>query len=218
MWTYIGPDGTGKIKTSSFKHDIYLMVFYVVVTQKVWVVVIDGITVGHPCCAVHNCHIPLANNQHRFCPLPTPTHGFICAIIRCNNKVTVDSRVCSDLMHKQVEKIHKEQGKSQFQLQEWLQHARVAHPNDFIGDEIGTGSIKEAEEGFKVDEHGIVLTAAATEAHRNTPVKRIQAQFVQKHTHNEQIIVAPCGMIIACETFYGAEGVGSVVVCKAYLW
>ncbi|KAF8219602.1 hypothetical protein L208DRAFT_1338990, partial [Tricholoma matsutake] len=32
--------------------------------QMVWVVVIDGVTVGHPCCARHNCKIPLANNRH----------------------------------------------------------------------------------------------------------------------------------------------------------
>jgi hypothetical protein len=30
--------------------------------------------------------------------------------------------------------------------------------------------------------------------------------------HNEQVIVAPCGMIIARETFYGAEGVASVIM------
>lgn len=30
--------------------------------KKVWVVVMDGVTLGHPCCAVHNCHNPLQNN------------------------------------------------------------------------------------------------------------------------------------------------------------
>ncbi|KAF8236744.1 hypothetical protein L208DRAFT_1250906, partial [Tricholoma matsutake] len=39
----------------------------------------------------------------------------------------------------------------------------------------------------------------------------IRAQLGRRRTHNEQIIVAPCGMIIAQETFYGAEGVGSVI-------
>jgi hypothetical protein len=45
--------------------------------------------------------------------------------------------------------------------------------------------------------------------------ERIRAQLGRRRTHNEQIIVAPCGIIIARETFYGAEGVGSVIVRKA---
>jgi SepF-like predicted cell division protein (DUF552 family) len=90
-----------------------------------------------------------------------------------------------------------------------------------MGDEIAMGSIRlEAdveEEGFEVDECGIVVMAAATEAH-NIQMKKIQAQFGWECTHNEQIIVTPCGMIIARETFYGAEGVGSIVVRRAYMW
>ncbi|KAF4574428.1 hypothetical protein EYR40_005848 [Pleurotus pulmonarius] len=39
---------------------------------------------------------------------------------------------------------------------------------------------------------------------------KIRAQFGRKRTHNEQIFVAPCGIIIARETFYNAEGIKSV--------
>jgi hypothetical protein len=42
--------------------------------------------------------------------------------------------------------------------------------------------------------------------------KKIRAQFGRKRSHNEQIIVCPCGIILARETFFGAEGVASVVV------
>ena len=34
---------------------------------KLSVVVIEGVTVGHPCCAVHNCKNPLSNNRHCYC-------------------------------------------------------------------------------------------------------------------------------------------------------
>jgi hypothetical protein len=33
-------------------------------THKVSVVIVDGVTVGHPCCSVCNCHILLLNNHH----------------------------------------------------------------------------------------------------------------------------------------------------------
>ena len=45
-----------------------------------------------------------------------------------------------------------------------------------------------------------------------TRPKKIRAQFGRKRTHNEQIMVAPCGMIIARATFFGAEAVSTVVV------
>lgn len=47
--------------------------------------------------------------------------------------------------------------------------------------------------------------------------EQVQAQFGRRQTHNEQIIVMPCGMIVAQETFYGAEGVGSVIISDAIL-
>lgn len=30
--------------------------------EKTSCVVVDGVTVGHPCCASHNCHLPLASH------------------------------------------------------------------------------------------------------------------------------------------------------------
>jgi hypothetical protein len=34
-------------------------------------------------------------------------------------------------------------------------------------------------------------------------------------THNEQILVCPCGVIILCATFYNAEAVSNILVCDA---
>ena len=48
------------------------------------------------------------------------------------------------------------------------------------------------------------------------PKKKIRAKFGRSRTHNEQILVAPCGMIIARETFYHAESITAVVVCVIY--
>ena len=48
--------------------------------------------------------------------------------------------------------------------------------------------------------------------------EHIHAQFGCKQTHKEQIIVTPCGMIITWETFFGTEGVGSVVVSVLVLY
>jgi hypothetical protein len=53
--------------------------------RKVWVVVTDGVTVGHPCCAIHNCFTALGNNRHQYCPEHAPLYDHKCAIIGCSN-------------------------------------------------------------------------------------------------------------------------------------
>jgi hypothetical protein len=63
--------------------------------------------------------------------------------------------------------------------------------------------------------NGLVLPAGSAAFTPSGPQARqhkLRAQFGRKRTHNEQIIVAPCGIILARETFYGAEAVSTVVV------
>ncbi|KAG2036145.1 hypothetical protein BDR03DRAFT_934617 [Suillus americanus] len=128
-------------------------------THKVSVIVVDGVTVGHPCCSVCNCHIPLSNNHHQFCPTHS-SNDSNCSIIGCDLPVISGHRTCLTPAHQHVEKTYQLHGQLRFQLQECLTRSRVAHPNDA--------------------------------------------------THNEQLMVAPCGMMIARQTFFGAEGVVTV--------
>jgi hypothetical protein len=42
--------------------------------------------------------------------------------------------------------------------------------------------------------------------------QKIKAQFGCRRTHNEQVIVQPCGIICSRATFFGAEAVSNVLV------
>jgi len=44
--------------------------------------------------------------------------------------------------------------------------------------------------------------------------KRLSARFGRKRTHNEQILVSPCGMILARDTFFGAEAIATCAVSR----
>ena len=101
--------------------------------KKVWVVLINGVTISHPCCAVHNCRIPLENNWHYYC-LKDAHHNTICSVVGCDSPIATGSRMCSDPSHQEVEWIHQER-RARFQLKECLQHAFVAHPNDALAEE-----------------------------------------------------------------------------------
>ena len=102
-----------------------------------------------------------------------------------------------------------------------MKRSRVAHPNDGIAEERNLFEVveDEDEELLEVDEQGNV-TATEGSALENstiptvtpTPKKSVRARFGRKRTHNEQILVAPCGMILARETFYGAEAIGTCAV------
>lgn len=73
--------------------------------KSVWVAVMDGVTLGHTCCAVHNCKIPLATSQDRYCP----THrglSIVCAIKDCSEHVLEGKRTCADPSHQEVERVY----------------------------------------------------------------------------------------------------------------
>lgn len=47
----------------------------------------------------------------------------------------------------------------------------------------------------------------------NQGKRRLRASFGVRRTHNEQLIMRPCGVILARATFYGSEAVSAVNVC-----
>ncbi|KAG2032178.1 hypothetical protein BDR03DRAFT_936104 [Suillus americanus] len=125
---------------------------------------IYGVTIGHPCCGIHNCHEPLTNNRDRFCSNHHLTHLHICAIV---NSVPTNSDT-SDVAIADLE------------------------------------ADDPLEEEFKVPIVGKETT-------KQTKLRKLCTKFGRNRTHNEQLIIVLCGMILARETFYGAEGVTSIV-------
>jgi len=140
------------------------------------------------------------------------TQNALCAIIGCQNPITDNSLVCALSEHQEVQRIHQERGQARFQLQQRLQRARVAHPNDALPNENSEEDVSDSDE-YEVDSR--TLNPVPT----TTPRKKLRAQFGRRRTHNEQIIVAPCGIILARETFYGAEGIGygTEYICGRHL-
>jgi hypothetical protein len=64
----------------------------------------------------------------------------------------------------------------------------------------------ESEEGL-VD---VIQDASATVSQPQH--KKIRAKFTHSRLHNEQLVVAPCGVILGRDTMFGAEGIASVTV------
>ena len=191
------------------------------IEKKVSVVVIDGVTLGHPCCGEPNCKVPLANNHDRFCPIHTHLNQ-ICAVVHCSLPTVIGRKTCAFSGHEAVENVHNERGQARFQLKERLRRAQLAHPRDAFPVEAAN-SISQlvdddnTEEEFDFNSRGqIIPVEEQLESTRKT-TRTLRAQFGRKRTHNEQIFVAPCGIIIARETFYHAEAIYSVIVRLQHL-
>jgi len=179
------------------------------------VVVIDGVTVGHPCCGVSNCKIPLENNHHRFCPAHYALNQS-CAVVGCTHPIIPGKKTCALPDHQAVENVHNDRGQARFQLKDRLRRAQLAHPRDALPVEVTNISElvedENMEENFDFDRKGLPILATTIPTNGPATTTKIRAQFGRKRTHNEQLFVAPCGMIIARETFYHAEAIYSVIV------
>ncbi|KAJ7836494.1 hypothetical protein B0H13DRAFT_1563125, partial [Mycena leptocephala] len=84
--------------------------------------VTDGIAMGHPCCGVLDCKVPLRSVKNRF----FPQHQWLnheCSITTCTADVDPGFRTCGDPDHRDVELHHYQQGKAMFQLKNRLQRS-----------------------------------------------------------------------------------------------
>jgi hypothetical protein len=181
-------------------------------SRKTSVIVIDGVSVAHTCCGVPNCKVPLHSNRHRFCPAHSHLNT-VCSIVDCSNQAVPGMKACAVASHQRVEELHNARGQSRFQLKERQERSHIAHPNDSVGEQVTSISEileDEEEQVFEATRSGPVPVTPNSTSRSSNP--QIRAQFGRRRTHNEQLFVAPCGMIIARETFYHAEALYSVIV------
>jgi len=178
------------------------------------VLVIDGITIGHPCCGILHCAVPLANNRHRYCPNHDGHHN-ICAVEGCIRAVAATlmphdppRMTCDTPEHSALEKRHKKRGTAFFQLRGRLQRANVANPVDSEAAEVTAEEVEETE---------LTDDQSSCPSKPETGNRKIRALFGRRRTHNEQIMVRPCGMIVARQTFFGSETTPQTVVSGLYL-
>ncbi|KAJ3884500.1 hypothetical protein GG344DRAFT_60442, partial [Lentinula edodes] len=160
-------------------------------------VVTDGVTLGHPCCKVHNCTEPLQNNRHHWCK----THmeqQHVCIITDCNRPTRSGHRTCNDTAHRKYEEYRNLKGKGFFLLRKRLQRVGVQQPST----SLGLDSVVEENLAELLDIDGDdPIDPAHKSDNGNRPSK---AMFARRRTHNEQLVVC------SCATMFGAEAISGV--------
>ena len=111
-------------------------------------VMTDGITLGHPRCAVPSCREPLGNNRHRFCLTHFDKHNE-CAVRTCFDPVVSGSKMCTNPQHRKMESLNKARSEAPFQIAKRMQRLQVSHPNNSMLEEIH----KSPEEADDLEEN-----------------------------------------------------------------
>jgi hypothetical protein len=215
--------------------------------------VVDGVTLGHPCCLVLNCAEPLPNNRARYCKLHED-EASLCAIIDCSSTVVPGRRTCSLPEHQGLEDDRNRQAKAFFQLRKKIDrnHASYAPTSssrsalaarqtatddaDLSGDEDtddeeaivddqGGDSRHNAQSDTDVREDvdtqmdcDVEKSAegnSSSQSHASTKPK-VRARFGRRRTHNEELCVACCGVILGRQTMFGSESLPQVVVSQSF--
>jgi hypothetical protein len=113
---------------------------------------------------------------------------------------------CNILEHTALEKRHKQHGTAFFQLHRKLQRANVSNPINSEAAELTAEEAEEMELTNKEDSQSPCPNKP------DTGIRKIRALFGRRRTHNEQIMVRPCGMIVARQMFFGSETTPQTVV------
>jgi hypothetical protein len=97
-----------------------------------------------------------------------------------------------------------------FQLKAQLERARVSHPNDAMPSESEFTVNEILDQEIEMSEEQVA--AVSCDGKPASGNKKIRARLGRRRTHNEQLILRPCGIIVSRATFFGAESVSGVVV------
>lgn len=164
--------------------------------------VTDGVTVGHPCCTVHNCKIPLHKQSHRFCPSHAALED-VCCIKGCDKQAGPGFKTCDDSPHRAYELDKGASNKGMRELRRRLRLAGINVPDDSVILDIEPEPVLESTSA----------PAAATPLPQNvSSMPKVSGRLSRRWTHNEQLYVRCCGVITSRATLYGAEALTGVAV------
>ncbi|RPD55286.1 hypothetical protein L226DRAFT_468844 [Lentinus tigrinus ALCF2SS1-7] len=154
--------------------------------------VMDGIAIGRPCCGVHDCQKPLPSQRARFCTSHADLNNE-CAVIGCKARVTPGHQTCEEPSHRTIE--DPANRSSLFVLRRRLERLKaftVEQADDGMG---------ATDELVEVDEDG-ECPSKSDEGN-----VKPRARIGRRRTHNEQIVVATCGVVLGRATMFGSEGI-----------
>lgn len=117
-------------------------------------------------------------------------------------------QTCDDREHRALETAYFTRGKSLYKLRSRLRKTGVAVPADSVPD--GEGEYDDDEVIVESGRDGPVEVAC--DGKPEVGNRKLRAYFGSRRTHNEQLIMRCCGVILSRATLFGSEAVSAVNV------
>lgn len=139
----------------------------------------------------------------------------LCVVTTCETKAEAGFRTCSDTDHRKVEEYNALQSKAMFQLKRRLERAKITQTHDSLssGEPVDPDLEEDGEDLLAGGEEDVLVDKDGTcEEKSDTGNFSVRARFGRRHTHNEELCVASCGVILGRATFYGSEAPNGVRV------
>lgn len=190
-------------------------------------VVTDGITIGHWRCTATlaqlrelaladglpppngPCTAPLTRIHDRFCPKHQNQLGRRCLAQPCPSNALEGSATCGLEAHKTAYKKFKARVRSNFALTSMLNRPGSNRPSDptvhqhwDTAELVGLEDVQQGDEADRAHEQG--------REGGETPASKVCLS--RSRTHNDQLIVSTCGIVLARETFFNSESPSAVRV------
>ncbi|KDQ07661.1 hypothetical protein BOTBODRAFT_48668 [Botryobasidium botryosum FD-172 SS1] len=183
------------------------------VQKKMQAVVLDGVAVGHYTCAVKDCKVPLSNIHHRFCQLHFDQSS-LCCVAGCKAPMASGFMTCPLPEHRQLEAEKEAEAKSLFHRKH--QDSLVVPSADGGADMEFLEDVNESED--ERDSHRNLPSGLQPELAPQPPQAKgkqkkgpkVKTVFTRRSTHNEQLVVRPCGVVVGRATMYYSEAYSNV--------
>ncbi|KAJ7139316.1 hypothetical protein C8R44DRAFT_827942 [Mycena epipterygia] len=160
----------------------------------------DGVTVRMAACSVHDCTEALQSQRDLFCHTHRDLIN-ICCIRKCNAVARPGFRTCTEPTHMAFQSDAEEQNTAMFQLHSRLRNAGVPQvPRAGGHTSTSTPNAPPATTN----------PAPASTSSESQEGAALKGRLYRNWTHNEQLFVRCCGVIISRATFFGSEGVSGV--------
>lgn len=121
----------------------------------------------------------------------------VCIVAGCKAKATKGFQTCTETSHRELEETRNDVGKAFFQLRHLIQRHNMPHLSDSMTTPHPRDFDQDADDGSRKSDSGN---------------QQPKARFSRRRTHNEQLVVSCCGVILARGTMFGAEAISGVKV------
>ncbi|KAI0360950.1 hypothetical protein OH77DRAFT_1392352 [Trametes cingulata] len=192
-------------------------------------VVTDGVAIGHPCCGVHDCKKPLIRSKGaRYCAEHSANERK-CSVVDCSVQAQSGFKTCGMPAHRAMDETYHLKNSAMFQLQARLQRLSAAqHGKTLVPDILDLPSATTSAT-LSSTSHSNGAQAGRTECTSGDSElepppaeavceeksakgnRRLTALFGRRRTHNEELCVTSCGVILGRATFFGSEAINGVV-------